>query len=154
MHRSSWHVCWGAQRSWVLAHPELSLTIDQQDQLKEWLQRLGSGEPLPYVLGEWEFYGLDFFLSPAVLIPRPETELLVERALGWLKEHPGCSRAADVGTGSGCIAIALAANCPDLSVTASDISFEALRVARSNAARYCLDGRICFVSCGFDSCCG
>ncbi|MBN1668894.1 MAG: hypothetical protein JW862_17510, partial [Anaerolineales bacterium] len=92
-------------RSWLLAHPEARLDQTQQAALHQALQALQSGTPLPYLLGHWAFFGLDFLVSPAVLIPRPETELLVERALAWLEEHPACRQAADVGTGSGCIAI-------------------------------------------------
>ncbi len=95
--------------------------------------RLENGDPLPYVLGHWEFFGLEFEVTPDVLIPRPETELLVERGIAWLQTHPGARHAADIGTGSGCIGIALAANVPDLQVMASDISSEALKMARRNA---------------------
>ena len=72
----------GKPRSWVLAHPEAQLSKPQIDQLESGLERLADGEPLPYLIGHWEFYGQDFILTPAVLIPRPETEVLVERALG------------------------------------------------------------------------
>mgnify|MGYP000874926082 CR=1 FL=1 len=75
-------------RSWVIAHPELELTTKQQLQLKDSLSRLERGESFPYVLGHWEFFGLDFKLTPDVLIPRPETELLVEKAIAWLKKNP------------------------------------------------------------------
>ena len=86
-------------RSWVLAHPEATLSPDQEQHLEVCLARLEHGEPLPYVLGHWEFYGLDFLVNPAVLIPRPETELLVEQALAWPQaDLPVCRLAADVGT--------------------------------------------------------
>jgi release factor glutamine methyltransferase len=126
----------GRGRSWALAHPEAHLTDEQTTALEAALLRLEGGEPLPYVLGKWEFYGLDFALSPAALIPRPETELLVEQALGWLRAHPGRRWAADVGTGSGCIAVALAVNIPDLKILASDLSAEALQLAGDNARRH------------------
>jgi len=135
----------GTRRAWVLAHPEVQLTSQQADALNEKLDRLAQGEPLPYVLGEWEFFGLKFYLSPAVLIPRPETELLVEQALKWLQEKPERRWAADVGTGSGCIAIALAQRVFDLKLLASDLSADALQVAARNACRYRLDRRIHFV---------
>ena len=132
-------------RAWVMAHPQAELSNEQSARLQSRLQRLEAGEPLPYVLGHWEFYGLDFQLNPAVLIPRPETELLVDQARAWLQANPGRKRAADVGTGSGCIAVSLAAHHPDLRVTASDVSAAALETARKNAARHGADRRVRFV---------
>ncbi|GAB4520574.1 MAG: peptide chain release factor N(5)-glutamine methyltransferase [Anaerolineales bacterium] len=123
-------------RTWVLIHPEAHLSAAQSAHLHTALQRLRAGEPLPYVLGEWEFYGRTFHLTPEVLIPRPETEHLVEAALEWLDAHPAARRLADVGTGSGCIAVTLAAERPALQVTALDISAAVLRVARRNACRH------------------
>ncbi len=128
-------------RDWVIAHPETPLSGEQARQLDGLLQRRLDGEPLPYLLGRWEFYGMEFTVRPDVLIPRPETELLVETGLRWLGQHPG-RRAADVGTGSGCIAASLAANCADLRVTAVDRSRAALRVARENFSRYGLQERV------------
>src|SRR5215207_5636323 len=95
-------------RTWVMAHPELTLTTGQQIQLDDSLARLERGEPFPYVLGQWEFFGLDFDVTPEVLIPRPETELLVEQAITWLQESPVRRTVADIGTGSGVIAISIA----------------------------------------------
>jgi release factor glutamine methyltransferase len=132
----------GKKRAWVLAHPELTLTKAEAENLEAALGRLEQGEPLPYVLGQWEFYGLDFWVTPATLIPRPETELLVERALGWLRTQPGRRLAVDVGTGSGCIAIALAANIADVRLLACDISPQALRVAKKNTQRHGVEGRV------------
>lgn len=132
----------GKSRAWVMAHPEAVLSPLGEDRLQRAVERLVQGEPLPYILGHWEFYGLDFTLSPDVLIPRPETELLVEHALRWLANHPERRLAADIGTGSGCIAISLAFNQPDLVVVALDISWKALTVARQNIARYRLDQRV------------
>ncbi|MBN2146708.1 MAG: peptide chain release factor N(5)-glutamine methyltransferase [Anaerolineales bacterium] len=140
------HVC-GKNRTWVLAHPEARLTAEQETAWAKALRRLGEGEPLPYVLGEWEFYGLAFQVTRDVLIPRPETELLVERALAWLRANPKRRRAVDVGTGSGCIAIALAAHVGNLRLIASDLSLDALRVAQRNAQRHHLAGKINFVQC-------
>ncbi|MDI6769051.1 MAG: peptide chain release factor N(5)-glutamine methyltransferase [Anaerolineales bacterium] len=137
----------GKPRAWVLAHPEVELTPAQQAALEEALARLERGEPLPYVLGRWEFFGLEFILKPGVLIPRPETELLVETALHWLRAHPERRRVADIGTGSGCIAIALAANLPELRVVATDISPEAIDVAKRNAKKFCMSNRIEFLCC-------
>lgn len=128
-------------RTWVLTHPEIVLDVRQQEQLDHLLERRLDGEPLPYLLGHWEFFGLDFIVSPDVLIPRPETELLVEQALLWLKTHPG-SRAADVGTGSGCIAVSLAKYQPNLTLIATDRSQPALAIAAQNAKRHAVSDRI------------
>lgn len=133
------------KRSWVLAHPEIELSPAQQVALEHCAARRQTGEPLPYILGHWEFFGLDFLVTPAVLIPRPETELLVERALDWLRSHPDCCWIADIGTGSGCIAIALAAHIPNLKVLATDRSPQALKVACQNAARHEVVERITFL---------
>ncbi|TLN25999.1 peptide chain release factor N(5)-glutamine methyltransferase [bacterium] len=129
-------------RTWVLTHPEMVLDERQQGRLDDLLEKRSQGTPLPYLLGHWEFFGLDFIVSPDVLIPRPETELLVEQALFWLKDHPSCRRAADVGTGSGCIAVSLTCYQPDLKLVASDQSLPALAIARENAARHGVAERI------------
>ncbi|MGA2503585.1 MAG: peptide chain release factor N(5)-glutamine methyltransferase [Anaerolineales bacterium] len=134
-------------RSWILTHPEAPLTGDEVIKLEKQVIRLEGGEPLPYILGVWEFFGLELEVTPAVLIPRQETELLVEHAITWLrKSEPwsGKLRVMDIGTGSGCIAIALAVNIPSLIVTATDISPAALRVARNNAERMHVSDRITY----------
>jgi release factor glutamine methyltransferase len=137
----------GRPRSLVLAHPEVPLTRVRAAALEALAARLEGGEPLPYVLGRWEFFGLEFELTPEVLIPRPETELLVENALGWLERHPTCRRLADIGTGSGCIGISLAVNVPDLRVLATDISCPAVEIARRNARKHSVARRVeCFCS--------
>src|SRR5512143_2162838 len=123
-------------RTWVLAHPDSAPEPEAALKLEPMLRRLEQGEPLPYVLGHQEFFGLDFELTPDVLIPRPETELLVEKALAWLEAAPERRTVADVGTGSGCIAVSLATRLPDLHVLATDISMAALRVARRNAQKF------------------
>jgi release factor glutamine methyltransferase len=92
--------CLEKPRSWILAHPEVPLNDTQYNIFIQASDRLMHGEPLPYVIGHWEFYGMDFHLTPAVLIPRPETELLVERGINWLRLHPTRRKAVDVGTGS------------------------------------------------------
>jgi release factor glutamine methyltransferase len=132
-------------RAWVIANPEASLVSAERVVLESALQRLEAGEPLPYILGHWEFFRLDFLLNPATLIPRPETELLVDQALGWLKDHPQRRRIADVGTGSGCIAISLAYNLADLQITATDVSGMALQAATANARRHGVSGQITFI---------
>jgi len=144
MAEAQWLAAYGLERgrAWVAAHPEVILDEEQQHRLDELLQRRVAGEPLPYILGEWEFYGLRLRVSPAVLIPRPETELLIEDGLAWLAENPSRRRAADVGTGSGCIAAALAMRVHDLRLVAVDLSGAALRVARQNFAALGLLGRV------------
>ena len=134
-------------RTWVMAHPELHLTAGQQQQLDDSLARLERGESFPYVLGHWEFFGMDFDITPDVLIPRPETELLVERAIAWLAESPVRRTVADVGTGSGVIAVAIAVSVPDAHVLATDISHQALEAARKNAIKFDVLHRIDFVQC-------
>jgi release factor glutamine methyltransferase len=132
----------GQPRAFLLAHPETCLSAAQQDQAGRLLERRAAGEPLPYLLGEWEFYGLAFHVSPAVLIPRPETELLVEAALEWLRQAQGRRQVADVGTGSGCIAVSLAVHVPDARVLAVDASLAALRIANKNITRHELEPRV------------
>lgn len=134
-------------RTWVAAHPELKLTTEQQKRLDDSLRRLEGGESFPYVLGHWEFFGMDFDVTPDVLIPRPETELLVERAISWLRESPTRRTVADIGTGSGVIAISVAINVPDVHVLATDISEQALAVARKNASKLGVLHQIDFEQC-------
>jgi len=129
-------------RSWLLAHPEAPLTPGLLALLEAQLDLLAGGTPLPYLTGQQEFYGMDFEVSPDVLIPRPETELLVDTALAWLANHPSARLAADIGTGSGCIAAVLARHAPNLRLVASDLSFAALQIARRNLARHGLLGRV------------
>jgi len=134
-------------RTWVMAHPELTLTAEQQDHLNNSLAQLESGKPLPYVLGHWEFFGIEFDITPDVLIPRPETELLVEKAIAWLNRHPSQRSIADVGTGSGAIAVSIAVNVPDGNILATDISPKALQIANQNAVKHGVGGKIEFVKC-------
>ncbi len=132
----------GQTRAWVLAHPETALSGPLRQSLDDLLTQLLAGVPLPYLTHVQEFYGLKFAVSPAVLIPRPETELLVEQAISWLQSHPGRRRAADVGTGSGCIAVTLAHHILDLRVLACDLSQNALRLASQNAKAHTVSARV------------
>ena len=134
-------------RTWVMAHPELALTPEQQKELDDSLKRLERGESFPYVLGHWEFFGLDFEITPDVLIPRPETELLVEKAIAWLQQSPMRRTIADVGTGSGAIAVSIAVNVPDARLLATDISNKALEMAQKNAIKFGVINQIDFVQC-------
>ena len=103
------------ERTWLLAHSADHATAAQAAEYESLLSRLESGEPLPHVLGHQEFFGLDFNLTPEVLIPRPETELLVQKALDWMAQSPERRTIADVGTGTGCIGVSLAVHMLELS---------------------------------------
>jgi release factor glutamine methyltransferase len=137
----------GKPKTWLLAHPETQPTPQQAATLEAAAQRIENGEPLPYVLGNWEFYGLDFYVSPDVLIPRPETELLIDLALAQAatraKLEPGL-RLIDIGTGPGIIPITLATRLPKAEIHATDISPAALAIARKNAKKHGVEGRIKF----------
>ena len=132
-------------RAWILAHPEFILGEADKRSYAVALERLVGGEPLPYVLGWWEFYGRRFRLAPSVLIPRPETELLVEKALERFKLISPPARIVDVGTGSGCLGVTLAAEVPGLYLVATDVLAEPLQVAQRNAREHGVEGRIFFV---------
>ena len=134
-------------RTWVMAHTENTLTGEQEKQLDDSLARLERGESLPYILGNWEFFGLEFEVTRDVLIPRPETELLVEKAIAWLGAPAGPRTVADIGTGSGIIAVTIARHVPQVRIHATDISPAALEVARRNAIRFGVIDRIDFVEC-------
>lgn len=133
----------GKSREFILAHPEYVLGEDHIERLENLITRLEQGEPLAYLTGKREFYGLTFVVSPAVLIPRPETELLVEKALGWLKRHPNRRRAADVGSGSGCIAGTLAYHVQDLKCVAVERSWQAIQIARQNFEQLRVSQQVC-----------
>jgi release factor glutamine methyltransferase len=119
-------------RAWLLAHPEHYPNETEQTHYHELLQRRLRGEPVAYLLGEREFFGLMFKVTPATLIPRPETELLVELALSRIPQQ-GLCRVLDLGTGSGAIALAIARARPDVEVLGCDASTTALAVAHTNA---------------------
>jgi release factor glutamine methyltransferase len=126
----------GESRAHVLAHRERVLTPEQTAQFEAWVARRAHGEPMAYLLGRQAFYDRDLFVSPAVLIPRPETEELLERALNSPQaQRPACA-AVDVGTGSGALAVTFAALRPDARVYATDLSPEALAVAQRNATHH------------------
>jgi release factor glutamine methyltransferase len=125
----------GVDRSFILAHPEHALSDEQAALFTAWVARCATGEPLPYVLGRRAFYDRDFYVAPGVLIPRPETELLLEQALAYVQARPR-ARVVDVGTGSGALAVTLAARCPQATVYATDISPQALAIATRNADQH------------------
>ncbi len=172
----------GRNRSALLAFPEKELNLAEQEKILSLTSRRLEGSPLPYVLGKWEFYGNEFFVNPSVLIPRPETELMVDHAAAWLKQWktgrmqeklpdsgtleglsgnavadivgfgkdlrwPEC---ADIGTGSGCIAVSLLKLFPALKFTACDISAAALETAQKNAELNGVEERINFLLSDLD----
>lgn len=133
-------------RTFLITHPETILTPSEARRLREVLGRRALGEPLQYITGHQEFYGLDFIVTPDVLIPRPETELLVETALKLLGRSGEPQLICDVGTGSGCIAIALLHERPLVRAVGLDISVEALGVAARNARRLGVSRRLSLVA--------
>jgi release factor glutamine methyltransferase len=143
-------------RAWMYGHPEESLDPAAAEKFRALIARRAAGEPVQYLTGKQEFWGLEFEVTPAVLIPRPETEHVVEVALARLGERgikihmdTGAPRetlrVADVGTGSGCLAVALAWELPHAEVVATDISEPALEIARRNAARHGVAERVHFL---------
>jgi len=134
----------GRDRAWLLTHPNEGMNSDQFRIFFDWIERRTKQEPVQYILGETEFYGLTMRVTPDVLIPRPETEHLVEAALSRVGRGVAV-KICDVGTGSGAIAVAVAHELPRAEVTAVDISAAALRVAKENAERHGVAERIRFV---------
>ena len=137
------HACRWDRATW-LAHRSDAADPAFEQAYAALIARRCTREPVAYIRGTQEFWGRDFLVTPDVLIPRPETELIVEAAIAIVKEQPDAS-IADVGTGSGCIAITLALECPGARVWATDISEEALVVARENASRLGVAERVSFV---------
>jgi release factor glutamine methyltransferase len=131
-------------RAYLFAHPERELTSEEGSRYEAALAERSRGVPAQYITGHQEFWGMDLIVSPAVLIPRPETEHVIEAVLelqvaGGGRQASGTLRVVDVGTGSGCIALALAKELPNAEVHATDISPAALEIARVNAARHQLE---------------
>jgi release factor glutamine methyltransferase len=125
----------GCDRAYFYAHPERDLTPQESQRYAEALAKRSSGLPAQYITGHQEFWGLDFIVTPAVLIPRPETEHVIETVLSRVEGTLLSAKIIDVGTGSGCIAIALATELPNAEIHATDISKAALEIAKTNAAR-------------------
>ncbi|MGB7542211.1 MAG: peptide chain release factor N(5)-glutamine methyltransferase [Burkholderiales bacterium] len=125
----------GRERAWLIAHAEETVDPSRPRTARDWFARRRAGEPIAYISGEREFFGLALRVTPEVLIPRPETELLVELALERIPAG-GAGRVLDLGTGSGAVALALAHERSGLRITATDISAAALAVARGNAQRH------------------
>jgi release factor glutamine methyltransferase len=119
-------------RAYIVTHRDDAVSTEQMETFRSFIERRSTGEPLQYITGHQEFFKLDFEVNPHVLIPRPETELLVEAALELLKDN-AAPYFADIGTGSGCIVVSLLHELPNARGLATDISSAALQVARSNA---------------------
>ncbi|HEX5478154.1 MAG TPA: peptide chain release factor N(5)-glutamine methyltransferase [Dehalococcoidia bacterium] len=132
----------GVRREQVIAALHEAVEAGVEHALSQLLARRVRREPLAYITGHREFYGIDFICRPGALIPRPETELLVDLALDEVRAREGRLRIVDVGTGTGAIACAIAANAPDVRVLAVDSSPEALAIARENVGRLALGGRV------------
>jgi release factor glutamine methyltransferase len=138
-----------ADRAYLFAHPERQLTTEEEFRYEAALAQRSRGVPAQYITGHQEFWGMDLIVTPAVLIPRPETEHVIEtvlelRSSGVGHQTSASLRMVDVGTGSGAIALALAKELPNAEIHATDISPDALEVARANAARHQLERRIHF----------
>jgi release factor glutamine methyltransferase len=137
-------------RAYLFAHPERVLTDEEKSRYDAALAERSRGVPAQYITGHQEFWGMDLIVSPAVLIPRPETEHVVETVLGLVasgsegKSTAREMRIVDVGTGSGCVALALAKELPNAEIHATDLSSTALEIARVNASRLQLDRRVHF----------
>jgi release factor glutamine methyltransferase len=134
------HAC-GISKEQLYAHFDATLGADEERAYAELMERRAAGEPVAYLRGWKEFFGLRFFVDPRVLVPRPETETLVEAALAHLRSGGG-ARVADVGTGSGAIAVAIAVNASDTRVIATDLSAGALEVASANIRAHGVEGRV------------
>jgi release factor glutamine methyltransferase len=123
----------GMSRERMITHADTPMSAALVKEYRELVAKRGERYPLPYLIGVWEFWGLDFEVNPSVLIPRPETEILVEAVVEWLEDRP--SVIGEIGAGSGAIAVAIASELPDVTVYATEISRKAARTAAANAAR-------------------
>jgi release factor glutamine methyltransferase len=135
----------GRDRTFIITHAEDLITPEEQQSFRGCVARRAAGEPLQYIIGSQAFFGLDFEVTKDVLIPRPETELLVETALALVDSGPEAPSVCDVGTGSGCIAVALLHENQRATALGIDLSIEAIQVARRNAARHSVGARISFL---------
>ena len=137
-------LCYAAGKSREQLYRDMPLYAGDyvEKRMADLMTRRMAGEPVAYIIGEWDFYGLTLDISPDVLIPRADTEVLVEHAIEFVKPLPDGARVLDLCAGSGCIGLAIAANCPNSRVILGDISDAALRVCRQNVRRCELSGRV------------
>jgi release factor glutamine methyltransferase len=131
----------GRDRAFLIAHPESELSADEQAHLEGMVARRAAREPIQYIIGSQEFFGLEFRVTRDVLIPRPETELVVENAINALKVKDNATF-CEIGIGSGCISVSILYNVPSATAVGVDISDEALTVARENAAKHGVERRL------------
>lgn len=124
----------GVDRTWLFTHDDLILSPENAQAFADLVAQRLAHTPVAYLVGQRAFYGLSFHVDPRVLIPRPETELLVEAVIDFVRAHPGATTLADIGTGSGAIAVSLGVNLPGVAIFAVDASADALAVAQANAA--------------------
>ena len=128
-------------KAFVIAYPDYTLRQDETERLLSFVERRANREPLQYIAGQTEFYRLDFEVTPDVLIPRPETEAIVERAIEYLKTNPN-AEFCEIGVGSGCIAVSILVNVKHAKATCGDISEKALAVAAKNAEKHDVSERL------------
>lgn len=133
-------------KTFLFAHSEYQLSTDEQEKFDSFVARRSIGEPFQYISGRQEFYGRDFLVTPAVLIPRPETEMIVENAVSVLANFE-TPQFVEVGVGSGCISVSILAECPAAAASATDISSDAVEIAFQNAVRHGVADRLSLV-CG------
>jgi len=138
--------CLRTDRGEFYAHPEREVPPERLDRFDRWVGRRRRGEPVAYITGEKEFWSLPFTVGPQVLVPRPETEILVEEALRLARSLPADLTILEVGAGSGAVSVALATELPGARIVATDISPDALALARVNAKRHGVSGRIGLVA--------
>lgn len=131
-----------SDRNWLLSHPERPLTSAERQRFRRLIERRREHVPVAYLTGRREFYGHELHVTPAVLIPRPESEQLVDLAIDWLHAHPSARRVIDLGTGSGAIAVAIAKAVSSVRILAVDIDSKALAVAAENIAEQRLLSRV------------
>lgn len=131
----------GRPKEFLFAHPEYELSEEEQGSFDDAVHRRENHEPVQYITGRTEFYGLEFTVSPAVLIPRPETEILVENAVNALRGRTA-PRFCEIGVGSGCISVSMLCELPNATAIAGDLSRDALEIARRNAERHNVLDRI------------
>ncbi len=134
----------GRDRAFTVAHPEYELTVSEAALFQTSITRRAAREPFQHIVGRQEFYGLDFLVTPDVLIPRPETELIVERSIGLLSDLPA-PRFLEIGVGSGCISVAILKHVPKASALACDTSESAISVASRNAAMHAVSDRLTII---------
>ena len=132
-------------KSWLCARPEYELNKNRQKKFENFVKRRLKGEPIAYIISRKEFFGLNFYVDKRVMVPRPETEIIIEKIIKDAEQHKHFLNIIDIGTGSGCVSIALAKNIPCSKIYAIDISKKAIKVAKINAKKNKIFSRIKFL---------